>query len=215
MNLMQKVYFDAVLSNDRKGIEQENNIEVYALKTSFFDDDILWRFSLYCVGVGCKAYGFIEKVQNDKKLKFSWEEAKEAIRGNFLEVESVSMLEESRWKFNPPKGELRRCIAFTLRTWINSRKALENWKCWEKTQKFDDVENVTFWLETGDIKDRNKVSNVHGLITLQHECSNIESYAHVLSRIFPKNLVTWLSFCSNPRAYRRKLISEFPLEYED
>jgi len=204
---MEKAYFDVTLSKERKSIEENDNVELYSLNGSFGRDDVLWRFNLYCVGASFKAYGSIEKKRKNDKLPFSTEEATSAVFGNFLGVKSLTWCTEPQERFAFFRSEY---IAFTLRTSINVRERLMDYQKWKK-QNHNDVNNGKFWVETGSIRDQNRVSNVHGLLTLEYENNlDLEDCAHMLGRVFPKELITWMTYCTNRVAYHRKLIFEYP-----
>ena len=186
MELVKIVCFEAMLSKERKGIEKENNVEVYSLNQSFQDDDILWRFSLVSIGLSDIVHGFVEKMQKRERLQFTWEEAEAAIKGNFLAERNVSIYENS-WKIEEHDFIKHQQIAFTLRTRIYDRKELEHLELWDK-RKIEDERAGHFWVETGPIHDERVVSNVHGLLTLEWggKWLHLEDYAQKLKKVFPK-----------------------------
>ena len=207
---MEKVYFKAVLSQERKWIEKQCNIDLYSLNGSFPKENVLWKISVYPTGrwpYG-EVHGFVEKFQVHKKLKFTWKEAKDAIKGNFLGVKNVKQhYEDGGQKFDLVRSEY---IAFTLRAWLDDEKNLNLLKKYEnqKEKERQDIKLGRFWLETGSMQTHIKVANVHGILRLESiEQTDLEKYAIVLSKSFPKQLVTWMTYCNNPEAYRRKRMS--------
>ena len=201
---MKKVYFEALISKERKWLEENNNVELYSCGHSFLHDDVLWRFNLYSIGVADKVYGFIEKKQNAETLSFTWKEAQAAVTGNFLKVRNIIQCQELQRKFELVKSEY---VAFTLRTNLYDKSELKPWANWKETKKIDDVNKAKFWVETGSVRDYALLSNVHGLLTLEHSGRlSLEECALTLSRVFPKRLVIWMTYCHNEEAYRRKSI---------
>ena len=203
---MKRVYFKANLSKERKWLEENNNVELYSCGDSFLNDNVLWRFNLYSIEAADEVYGFIEKKRNAETLSFTWKEAHAAVTGNFLEVRNIrqTQCQEPQRLFDLVESEY---VAFTLRTNQCNKNELEPWASWGETKKIDNVNNAEFWVETGSIRDYARLSNVHGLLTLERSGRvSLEESALMLSRIFPKRLVIWMTYCHNEEAYRRKLI---------
>ena len=76
----------------------------------------------------------------------------------------------------------------------------EQCKTLRETERINETSDDCF-IETGRISLEERVSNVHGLLTLK-EVIFLEECAQALAKMFPKNLITWMTYCTNGGAWK-------------
>ena len=186
---MQKFFFSTTLSKLRSWLS-DGNVELYSLDESF-DDGILWKFTL-APSSNLDIKGSAQKIKDGRVIAFEMAETKAAINGNFLGVFDRPIEEMESFEF-----EFLTCnqVAFTLRVPDIRWKELQEFtcKCWRKGG---------IQVETSDISRERRVSNVYGLLSLDDE-NKLEDCAEILAKYFPKNLITWLSYCKSEEGWKR------------
>ena len=184
---MQKFFFSATLSKLRSWLS-DGNVELYSLDESF-DDGSLWKFTL-APSSSLDIEGCVRKIKDGRVVTFQKEEAEDAIVGNFLRVSDIEEIESFEFEFFTSNQ-----VAFTLRVPDRRWEELQEFTC--KCWKEDGIQ-----VETSDISRESKVSNVYGLLTLEDE-KELEDCAEILAKYFPKNLITWLSYCKSEGGWKR------------
>ena len=190
--------FEVFTSSERIWLEYKSNIEIYSLDKSFCQD-ILWKLNIDRKN-GKTVYGFLEKLEKKKKIEFSENEAILALKGNFLKAVleikfGKDITNDERLKFNPYKGKN---VAFTLRTTLDEKYALNEFENKSNGNNFPNVEEI----KTSSISERDFVANIHGLL-ITKETLPLEDCAEILANIFPRKLITWLTYCTDVQKYKR------------
>ena len=152
--------FSAALSARRVSIKDDGNTEVYSNNESFHEG-VLWKLSILTPKPDneFEVTGQIEKLQDGVPVPFELEEAKSAIYGTFFQVSKVTVYETMK------PGKTRELyvgaeVAFTLRAGDE-----EQCKALKQTEHINETIDDCL-IETGKMSLVERVSNVHGLLTL-------------------------------------------------
>ena len=188
-----------MISSERSWLEYKSNIEIYSLDKSFCQD-ILWKLNIDRKN-GKTVYRFVEKLEKKENIKFSKNEAILALKGIFLKADpklkfNKNPINEERLKFNPYK---RKNVAFTLRTKLNEKDALNEFENKNNGNDFSNVEEI----KTSPIFKRDLVANIHGLL-ITKETLLLEDCAEILANMFPRKLITWLISCTAVQKYKTR-----------
>ena len=191
--------FEVLISSERNWLEYKSNIEIYSLDKSFCQD-ILWKLNIDRKN-GKTVYRFVEKHEKKENIKFSKNEAIFALKGIFLKADpklkfNKNPINEERLKFNPYKGKN---VAFTLRTKLNEKDALNEFENKNNGNDFPNVEEI----KTSPISKRYLVANIHRLL-ITKETLPLEDCAEILANMFPRKLITWLTYCTDVQKYKTR-----------
>ena len=201
---MDTAYFSARLSQPRSYI-QNGNTEFYSLDHSFADG-IWWKFTV--ISPSNYVEGFIEKIKNNEKLQFEWNEAQKAIYGLFLKVKDIKQekgLSKKHKDFKPFENSK---VTFSLRVERGCEDQLKKYEAKSDKGKTEHLEGkeINYFWETGDIQLNEEVSFVGGILEFgNHEIVSLEKSAELLSQYFPKSQITWLSYCVNAGGWRNSI----------
>ena len=186
-------HFNVRTTNPRKWLKEIGNIEVYSLNKSFCEE-ILWKFTLYPKNEDNSISGFVEKVKRNENLQFPVQEAKEALKGNFLDAQIIWSENKSPDNFELFKDKK---VAFTLRVTLKEKDQLQEYE--NKTILGNDSSNL-IQIETGIIREESIVANIRGVLTTK-EILSLQECAKILASKFPSETITWLTYCTNPEAF--------------
>ena len=189
-----KLPFTAKTSAGRIWLKDRSNIEVYSLNESFCND-ILWKANIYRKNEEI-VEGFIEKIEKKKEIEFSEKDAESALRGIFLRCEPQIHMNMELENFIPYKATN---VSFTLKTNLSEKEQLETHgnisEPGKNCSKFKKI-------KTSSVVERRDVANVHGLLTT-NQILSLEDCAEILAERFPRELITWLTYCTDVQRYQQ------------
>ena len=195
---MERFYFNAKLSEKRAWLNG-GNVELYSLRKSF-ESGVMWKFTISPTE-SLSVEGYVEKIENGQVVKFEDNEAKSAIYGIFLRAKKPTPV--------PPMNDFPvfkgKDVAFTLRMPCTLQSELKEYQHIQKFSQLVLGRNVSY--RTNNIKRETRVSCVRGLLTLDQvlpleECAEILAAAN-----FPREMITWLTYCTNVEAWTRNFRS--------
>ena len=190
---MEKFLFGASLAKPRSWLSS-GNIELYSLKQSFANKNVWWKFALSPTDSG-EVEGIVQKLECGEIVQFQAKNALHAIHGNFLNVQDIKKISKLE-DFEIFRGEK---IAFTLRVPINFEERSEPVK--GKSEEKLEFDGILGKVSTsGRIFCEEEVSCVRGLLILE-KVEELEVCAEMLATMFPKTMITWLTYCTNQAAW--------------
>ena len=193
MSEISELHFEVEIDSGRSWLEENSDIEIYSLNKSFYEEDVLWKFNLYGKN-GKTVEGFVEKLKEKKKIQFLEDDAISAIEQNFLRASNLNTSpKKNPQKFNSFKGKN---VAFTLRTKLNEKEALHEFKSISFENDLPEVEKI----KTSKVYPRESFASIHGLL-ITKEIFSLEVCAEILAKKFPRELITWLTYCTDKEKY--------------
>ena len=195
---------------------ENGNIELYSLNGSFERENVLWEIVITSSttsstqqGAVTEIRGFVFKKQstvdptgriNWNRLFFVESEAKLALTCTFLnafpDVRVNGIAPPNPEPIIPPFSS--REIMFTLR----SRNVTEPTFLAQYQNRVIEISPANnYAIATGAIISRTDVTNVHGVLYLLNPVSSLEECATILATIFPKQLIVWMTYCTNYKRY--------------
>ena len=187
--------FQLQTSRGRIWLKDGDNIEIYSLNGSFCRNE-LWKFNLLRTVQQNVITGSVQKILGGVNVGFSQLEAEQALRSNFYQSTNIIFIDQGAIPFNPLIGTN---VVFTLRTKINQQMQLRIYQNLSHSMLDPAVGQIHF--QTGSVSPKDSLANIHGLLTTT-SAFPIEQCAEILAKKFPRELITWLSYCTNTEAYR-------------
>ena len=194
--IFEKMRFTATLPRPLEWILPGNTM-LYSLNESF-QMNILWKFIVFPARVAQlnQIESFIEKWQNGLPIPFQQSEAISAIKGVFTGVYNIMVPPAATQLMQSVPSFTDSFVAFTLRIFDASKRPRL-----ELTQNRN-KENLNCLIQTGTLKPERNAINVFGLLTTPGQICSLEDCSQILAGIFDKDLITWLSYCTNPDAWK-------------
>ena len=206
---IDQLFFQANLSKRRIWL-LKGNVELYSLKQSF-EKGVVWKFTLITSDDNeLQVKGTLEKIENGKNVKFEVDQGRDAVYGNFLKVKEVVRISSLK-EFPVFSSEN---VAFVLRVSVGFADQLKNFTDMDDEKKINGIAVSVFTSQR--IFTEEEVLCVRGHLILEG-VENLEVCAKLLAEFFPRKIITWLTYCTNVRAWTRNwnVYDEFESESEE